>query len=179
MSVQDGHATRGQFYRITSPTGVVHEPPQGRCWTYTAEKFKALDKDGRIYWPKGGDGKPRLKVFAAEAAGLAPLTLWMAAEVGSNADAKRHLRSVALDHRTFDTPKPVGMLERIVEIATNPGDRILDYFLGSGTTAVAAGRLGRRWLGIEQSAATARNFALPWLESEGLSVTVAEVPVSD
>jgi len=161
MNVQAGHATASQFYTVTTPTGVRHDPPPGRCWTYTAERLAELDADGRVHWPRGGHGKPRLKRYQTEVTGLAPFTIWSADEVGDTGSAKRALLSEFRDRQAFDTPKPLGLLERIVAVATDPGDIVLDYYLGSGTTAVAAQGMGRRWIGIERSPRTVEEFALP------------------
>jgi adenine-specific DNA-methyltransferase len=161
MNVQAGHATASQFYTVTTPTGVRHDPPPGRCWTYTAQRLAELNADGRVYWPRGGDGKPRLKRYQTEVTGLAPFTIWSADEVGDTGSAKRALLAEFPDRQPFDTPKPLALLERIVAIATDPGDVVLDYYLGSGTTAVAAQKMSRRWIGIEQSPRTVEEFALP------------------
>jgi adenine-specific DNA-methyltransferase len=169
MNVQAGHATASQFYIVTTPTGVRHDPPPGRCWTYTAERLAELDADGRVYWPRGGDGKPRLKRYQSEVAGLAPFTVWAADEVGDTASAKRSLLAEFPSLQPFDTPKPLGLLERIVSVATDPGDLVLDYYLGSGTTAVAAQLLGRRWIGIERSTRTIEEFAIPRIRSAWIS----------
>jgi adenine-specific DNA-methyltransferase len=165
MNVQAGHGTARQFYTLTTPTGVRHDPSAGRCWTYTRERLAELDADGRVYWPRGGDGKPRLKRYKTEVTGLAPFTIWTADEVGDTGSAKRALLNEFPDIQPFDTPKPLGLLERIVSVATDPGDLVLDYYLGSGTTAVAAQRLGRRWIGVEQSARTLEEFAIPRLRT--------------
>lgn len=165
MTVQSGHATRSQFYTVVTPTGARHDPPPGRCWTYTAERLAQLDADGRVYWPRGGDGKPRLKRYQAESSGLAPFTVWGADEVGDTASAKKALLREFPGRPPFDTPKPLALLERIVEIATDPGELVLDFYLGSGTTAVAAQRLGRPWLGIERSSEVVETFVLPRLET--------------
>ena len=180
MNVQAGHATASQFYTVTTPTGVQHDPPPGRCWTYTAERLAEMDADGRVYWPRGGDGKPRLKRFESEVTGLAPFTIWTADEVGDTGSAKRGLLSEFPSLQAFGTPKPLGLLERIVAIATDPSDLVLDYYLGSGTTAVASQRLGRRWIGIEQSARTIEEFALPrlrtaWDSSPGAGFALARI----
>ena len=165
MSVQAGHGTASQFYTVVTPTGVLHDPPRGRCWTYSRERLLQLDGDGRVYWPRGGDGKPRLKRYASEASTLAPFTIWQAGEVGTTAAAKKALHREFPDLRAFDTPKPLALLERIVAIATDPGDFVLDCYLGSGTTAVAAQSLSRRWIGIERNPDTMRDFALPRIEA--------------
>ncbi|GAB2680750.1 site-specific DNA-methyltransferase [Barrientosiimonas humi] len=180
MNVQAGHATASQFYTLTTPTGDRHDPPPGRCWTYTARRLAELDADGRVYWPRGGSGKPRLKRYQSEVEGLAPFTIWPADEVGDTGGAKRTLLAEFPDRHPFDTPKPLALMERIVAIATDPGDTVLDYYLGSGTTAVAAQRSGRRWVGIEQSAQTVEQFALPriraaWESAPGTGVGVARL----
>ncbi|WP_157008088.1 site-specific DNA-methyltransferase [Agromyces laixinhei] len=166
MSVQAGHATLSQFYTVVTPTGVKHDPPAGRCWTYTEARLAQLVAEGRVYWPRSGDGKPRLKRYRSESGGLAPFTIWTASEVGDTASAKKALLREFPAMAAFDTPKPIGLLERIVEIATNPGDLVLDYYLGSGTTAVAAQRLGRQWVGVERNEDVVDRFVVPRLVSE-------------
>ncbi|HWH00297.1 MAG TPA: site-specific DNA-methyltransferase, partial [Pilimelia sp.] len=165
LSVQAGHATAAQFYTVVSPAGVAHDPPPGRCWAYSRQRLQELIEAGRIYWPKGGHGKPRLKRYRDEATGLAPFTIWGADEVGDNASAKKALLAAFPGQPAFDTPKPEGLLERIVHVATDPGDLVLDCFLGSGTTAAVAHRMGRRWIGVERNPVTVANFALPRLQS--------------
>lgn len=97
--------------------------------------------------------------------GVAPKTWWPASEVGSNQEAKRdHLRKLLAEAPPFETPKPERLLERIVQISTNPAEIVLDCFLGSGTTAAVAHKMGRRWVGIEWSAETVATFARPRLE---------------
>lgn len=171
VSVQAGHATRSQFYTVTTPTGVKHDPPTGRCWAYNQMRLQELDREGRIYWPSGGNGKPRLKRYESEVMGSTPFTLWFAEEVGDTSEAKKSLMSAFPDIPTFDTPKPERLLERIINIATNEGERILDCYLGSGTTAVVANRLNRKWVGVEMNPITIQDFILPRLgmHSDGLS----------
>ena len=166
MTVQSGHATASQFYTVTSPAGEEHNPPPGRCWTFTRERLESLDLEGRVYWPRLGAGKPRLKRYMTEVTTLAPFTIWSADEVGDNASAKKALRKKFPSVDTFDTPKPESLLNRIIEIATDPGDLVLDCYLGSGTTAVAAQQLGRLWIGIEMNDITIQRFALPRLREE-------------
>lgn len=165
MTVQAGHATKSQFYTVETPTGMLHDPPAGRCWAYTAERLAELDNDSRVYWPRGGDGKPRLKRYQSEAAGLAPFTIWPADEVGDTSAAKKSLLREFPGIKAFDTPKPLSLLRRIIEIGTNPGDLILDYYLGSGTSAVAAQELGRRWVGVERNRKVVDSFVVPRIES--------------
>lgn len=164
MSAQAGRATASQFYTITTPTGVQHDPPAGRAWTYTRPRFEELLADNRIYWPRNGHGKPRLKRFPDESEGLVPFDLWPAAEVGENADAKRELVDLLPSVDPFDTPKPERLLERVLHVATDEGDVVLDCFAGSGTTAAVAHKMGRRWVTVERSSATVAKYTLPRLE---------------
>lgn len=103
MSAQDGHATAAQYYTAVTPTGARHDPPKGRCWTYSQPRFEELVADGQVYWPRAGAGKPRLKRFQFEAAGLAPFTIWTADQVGDNASAKKALLHAFPDVAAFDT----------------------------------------------------------------------------
>lgn len=150
-NVQDGHAMASQFYELVAPNGNRHRPPEGRCWVYTKERMKAEIKAGNIWFGKNGNGVPRIKRFLqGSKAGLTPETLWCADEVGTNDDAKKHFLQLFPDQPVFDTPKPETLLGRILHIATDPGDWVLDPYLGSGTTAAVAHKMGRRYIGIEQ-----------------------------
>lgn len=136
------------LYSVTSPSGVTFEPPAGRCWSRLEPEFKRLDDDDRIWWGKDGNSAPRLKMFLSESEdGVIPTTLWASGEqFGFNQDGIRELRTLGLD---FPTPKPERLLQRVLELCTQPGDIVLDSFLGSGTTAAVAHKMGRRYIGIE------------------------------
>jgi adenine-specific DNA-methyltransferase len=164
MSAQAGHGTASQFYALRSPSGDLHEPPPGRCWTYTEARFEQLVSEGRVYWPRGGRGRPRLKRYAHEVVGLAPSTIWTADDVGDNALAKKELLQAFPRQDVFDTPKPERLLVRIIQIGSDPGDLVLDPYLGSGTTAAVAHKLRRRWIGIERENRTVVETALPRLK---------------
>lgn len=164
MSVQAGHATASQFYTLVTPTGAKHNPPVGRCWAYSQKRIADLDREGRIYWPRDGEGKPRLKKYMSEGGGLAPFTIWFADDVGDTSRAKKELLQEFPNQAAFDTPKPIDLLRRIIEISSDPGDLVLDYYLGSGTTAVAAASLGRRWIGVERNPQTVESFVVPRLK---------------
>jgi adenine-specific DNA-methyltransferase len=183
LSAQAGHATDAQYYEVVSPAGVSHSPPAGRCWTYSEARFRELIADGRVYWPRNGHGKPRLKRYQSDGGELAPFTIWSGTEVGDNASAKKALLAEFPTLAPFDTPKPVGLMQRIIEIATDPGDLVLDCFLGSGTTAVAAIATRRRWIGIERSQRALNEFALPRIKrastDNAAHLIMAEVPSSD
>jgi adenine-specific DNA-methyltransferase len=109
---------------------------------------------------RGGIGRKRYQPET----GAAPRTLWLNAEVGHNRTAKAEIKALFPEAVPFATPKPERLLRKIVEIATDPGDLVLDCFLGSGTTAAVAHKMGRRWLGIEFSRETLDTFTAPRLK---------------
>lgn len=154
---------KAQQYKIITPTGVALTPPRGRSWYATEKTYLELLKDNRIWFPKNGNGSPRLKLFAHHLKGLVPFTIWGAADTGTNDDAKRHLLSIFSDSEVFDTPKPESLLERVIHIASNPGDLVVDIFAGSGTTATTAHKMGRRWIIVERNLQTAVDFLMPRL----------------
>lgn len=150
-NVQAGHATPSQFYELSAPSGRKHSPPTGRCWVYTKDRMAKEIAAKNVWFGKDGNGVPRLKRFLSDAkAGLTPETLWTAQQVGTNDSAKKHLLSIFQDPRVFDTPKPEQLIHRLLKISTDPGDLVLDAYLGSGTTAAVAHKMGRRFIGIEQ-----------------------------
>jgi adenine-specific DNA-methyltransferase len=153
LNAQAGHATPNQFYEIISPTGKKINPPTGRCWLLTKERFEEEFKKGNIFFTKNGNGVPRVKKYLNDEniQGLTPETLWVAEEVGTNDSAKKNIIKLFQDgvEKLFETPKPEELIQRILQIATNPGDIVLDSFLGSGTTAAVALKMNRKFIGIE------------------------------
>lgn len=153
----------GQQYVIRNPAGVDLRPPRGRSWFATEPTFRKLLADDRIWWTKNGAGQPRMKNFAIDSLQV-PTTIWSGREVGTNEDAKKHLGVMFPDtDRLFDTPKPESLLQRIIHIATNPGDLVVDIFGGSGSTAAAAHKMGRRWMTSERLVGTAADVLIPRL----------------
>lgn len=149
-NVQAGHAVASQFYTITAPNGRKHVPPNGRCWVYNQQRMELEIAQGNVWFGKDGNGVPRFKKFLSNAGrGMTPETLWFGAEVGTNDHAKKHIRSLFPGEPVFDTPKPESLLARIFDIATNPGDLVLDPYFGSGTTGAVALKMNRRFVGIE------------------------------
>ena len=138
-----------QMYEIIAPDGTVHQPPRGRCWAATVPVYQGYVAENRVYFPKDGKGKPRIKMFAGEEKGLVPTSLWLAGEAGDTEQAKKEILALFDGDTPFATPKPETLISRVIHIATNPGDLVLDSFLGSGTTAAVAHKMGRRWIGIE------------------------------
>ena len=136
-------------YPITTPSGRIVNPPKGRSWMCTRERYEQMLADNRIFFAKNGQGVPRVKRFLSEVKqGSVSRTIFYRADVGDNQEAKREIK--AFNFATvFATPKPERLIERILTLATNPGDLVLDSFLGSGTTAAVAHKMGRRWIGVE------------------------------
>lgn len=150
----DGTAKSGtekQRFPIELPSGRVVRPKQGRYWAFSEKTFNLARQEGRAYFGKKGDSLPIIKRYLDIARdGVAPRTWWSKDDGGTNQSAKRdHLRKILPDIDVFDTPKPEQLIHRILTIATNPGDLVMDSFLGSGTTAAVAHKMGRRWIGIE------------------------------
>lgn len=153
-----------QQYDIVNPAGRVLRPPRGRSWYATENTYLQLLDEDRIWFPRNGAGNPRLKLFAHQIRGLVPFSVWGAAETGTNDDAKRHLQILFPGvENVFATPKPEELLERIIHISTDPGELVVDLFSGSGTTAAAAHKMGRRWIAVERSITTIQKILTPRL----------------
>lgn len=152
-----------QQYAIVNPAGNVLTPPRGRSWYATKPTYEKLKAENRIWFPRNGAGLPRMKLFPDQLRGLVPFSLWGADDGATNDEAKRHLMSMFPDTEIFATPKPEQLLERIIHIGSDPGDLIVDFFAGSGTTAAVAHKMGRRWVVIERSFATVQDFLIPRL----------------
>ena len=140
---QVGHATPSQFYEITTPSGRKYRPPEGRCWAISENTFKQLVEDKRIWFGRKGNSRPRLKRFLSEVEGTTAWTWWPHDEVGHNQEATKELKDLLEGKFAFETPKPLRLICRILQIATNPGDLVLDSFAGSGTTGHAVLQLNR------------------------------------
>ncbi|NNM58091.1 site-specific DNA-methyltransferase [Acidocella sp.] len=138
-----------QMYTINTPGGVSYSPPEGRCWGNIEANFMRLNEEGRMWFGVDGTARPRVKNYLSEAEGVKSWSWWTNKEVGHNQEAKKEIHALFGAVNAFDTPKPERLIQRILNIATNPGDLVLDSFLGSGTTAAVAHKMGRRYIGIE------------------------------
>ena len=137
------------IYELKAPNGKSYFPPQGRCWYYPEEKMMQAIAEGKIFFGKDGMGAPQLKRYLSEVKqGATAMTIWKRDEVGDNQEAKREVR-VFNSESVFSTPKPERLVERVLTLGSDPGDIVLDSFLGSGTTAAVAHKMGRRYIGIE------------------------------
>jgi adenine-specific DNA-methyltransferase len=136
-------------FPVTLPSGRDVFPSAGTSWRYTKEKFSELIADNRIWFGVDGNGRPAIKRFISEVTETIPATtVWRYDEVGHNDEAKKESK-VLFGDGVFGTPKPERLMARILELATNPGDLVLDSFAGSGTTGAVAHKMCRRWIMIE------------------------------
>ena len=136
-------------YPITLPSGRIVTPPESRAWVSSKERFAELVADNRIWFGKDGNSVPAVKKFLSEVKqGMTAMTIWKYTEVGHNQDAKKEVKTFNIDD-VFETPKPERLIERVLTLGSTPGDLVLDSFLGSGTTAAVAQKMGRRYIGIE------------------------------
>jgi adenine-specific DNA-methyltransferase len=139
-------------YPIRTPSGrEIKGPPGGNYWRVSEDNFWQLDADNRIWWGKNGDAIPQIKRFLSEVKqGVTPQTIWSYEEVGHTQEAKKEILKL-FGEDVFLTPKPERLMQRVIHIATNPGDLVLDSVLGSCTTAAVAHKWvaaisGSRWV---------------------------------
>ncbi len=139
------------FYSIKNKVGKDVYPPKGSSWRRPPETMKELEADGRIYWGKDGNAEfPMEKKYLSEVkAGVVNQTWWPYDFAGSTRNASAELKGIFSGEKAFDTPKPEKLLQRIFDLASFQDDFVLDSFLGSGTTAAVAHKMGRRYIGIE------------------------------
>jgi adenine-specific DNA-methyltransferase len=138
------------YYPIKLPSGREVLPARGRSWSVPKESFARLVQDNRIYFGPNGDAMPRRKRFLTEIRGGLVPTTWWASDVAKNEDGRRELKALFPEEAdVFATPKPEALIGRILTLATNPGDLVLDSFAGSGTTGAVCHKMGRRWIMVE------------------------------
>ena len=138
-----------QMYRIVSPAGVEFDPPPGRCWANVESAFRLLLAKKRIWFGADGTARPRIKNFLSEREGVSAWSWWDNSEAGHNQEAKKESIALFGADNAFATPKPERLIKRVLDIATRPGDLVLDSFAGSGTTGAVAHKMGRRWIMVE------------------------------
>ncbi|MGQ5542476.1 site-specific DNA-methyltransferase [Thermophilibacter sp. ZX-H10] len=145
-----------QMYQIETPSGKLIGPPEGRCWKNLQSVYEELRAEGRLWFGESGDGVPRQKNYLCDKPGKTSWTWWTNGEVGHTQEATQEL-AVILGKAVFDYPKPVRLIERILQLATKPNSIVLDSFAGSGTTAHALMKLNeedgghRRFILVELS----------------------------
>ena len=134
------------MYDIQTPSGkTIHHPEKG--WRFSKETFERELSEGKIVFSEDETRIIR-KIYLNDQNGRVPETIWFAEEVGTSREANTEIKTLDFD-TLFDTPKPERLIERVLTLGSNPGDIVLDSFLGSGTTAAVAQKMGRRYIGIE------------------------------
>lgn len=130
-------------YPITTPSGKVVKPTDGRCWFTSSERMAKLIEEGRVWFGEDGGNMPRLKRYLADVQqGMTPTTIWKYSEVGHNQEGRQEVKKLFSDKGYFDGPKPLRLLERILTLGNTKTDSIiLDFFSGSATTAHAVMKL--------------------------------------
>ena len=136
-----GKKSKNTAWTVTAPDGRKLTDR----WRCSPETYQAYLRDKRIYFPEGG--QPNIKIFLNESEGQIPGTFWDGP--GTNEDASKEIEALFGSKSAFDTPKPEALIERILTIASNPNDIVLDSFGGSGTTGAVAHKMGRRWIMVE------------------------------
>lgn len=136
-TAQAGHGTKDQFYTMVTPAGRVIELPDSLCWRFTKHRMEEEIAAGRIWFGADGKGVPRKKTYLYESEGRNLWTWWPNTEVGHTQEATKEITKIFGATAIFDYPKPVRMIQRIIQIATDPDSIVLDSFAGSGTTAHA------------------------------------------
>ncbi len=138
------------YYPLIHPkTGEEVWPKRTRVWAYSRDAYEQHIRDGMLYWGvDGGERTPRLKKFLSGSGDVVPRSVWNYDEAGHTQEAM--IEGLALfSERRFGTPKPERLIDRVLRVATNPDDLVLDSFLGSDTTAAVAHKMNRRWIGVE------------------------------
>lgn len=145
------HAKSGNKngFEYTFKNGYTWRPIPGTFARFSKETLKQYDEEGKIWFGKDGKSIPSVKKYLSEVKnGVTSLTIWTYDEVGHNHEAKTEVKQFN-PADVFATPKPERLIQRVLHLASNPGDLVLDSFLGSGTTAAVAHKMGRRWIGVE------------------------------
>ena len=137
-------------FSYTFKNGVTFTPPAGTFSRFSTERLRQLDNNDEIYFGRDGKAIPSRKTFLSELRniGVCSKTLWRFEDVGHNHEAREEVKAFNPTD-IFDTPKPERLIQRIITLSSNPGDLVLDSFLGSGTTSAVAHKMGRRYIGIE------------------------------
>lgn len=131
-------ASDAYMYPIETPSGRIVMPTASRSWVTSEENYKALKADNRIWFGVKGNNVPRIKTFLSEVQqGTVCKTIWYRTEVGDTQEGTRDLKSIFGKAGAFTNPKPVRLIERIIEIASHDNSIVLDFFAGSGTTGHA------------------------------------------
>lgn len=146
-----GPAVQANIYEIELPSGRKVLPPSGRSWVYSQSRTRELIADNKVYFGANGDSAPSFKRFLTDVQdGVVPMSIWKYDEIGHSQSATQELKKLFDGKAVFTSPKPEKLIARILEIATSEGDIVLDYHVGSGTTAAVAHKMSRQYIAVEQ-----------------------------
>lgn len=163
-----GPAVKENIYEIETPSGRKVYPPTGRSWVLNKKRFDEFVNDHRIWFGPKGSATPSIKKFLSEVKeGITPMTIWEYSEVGHNQDAKREIKIILNQESPFETPKPVRLIKRIIDIGSDKNSIVLDSFAGSGTT-------GHAVLELNKEDGGNRKFILVELEDKVVKEITAE-----
>ena len=137
-------------YEIVAPSGRIINPPAGTCWRFSKDRMQEMIAERRITFGKDGNNRPCVKRFLSEleGKGIVAMTVWHYKDVGENRVAAQEVKAFN-PKDAFTTPKPERLIQRILSLASSPGDLVFDSFAGSGTTGAVAHKMGRRWIMVE------------------------------
>ncbi|OQA21604.1 MAG: Modification methylase MboII [Chloroflexi bacterium ADurb.Bin360] len=149
-NVKGGRYVKSLYYPIVNPqTGEVHYPSSDGNWRYSQEKVAALLANDEIYFGSDGKGRPKLKRFLCDVQEGVPFnTIWV--DTPQGVSGTQEIKELFGSVNLFDTPKPEGLIAQVMQLGSIEGDLVLDFFLGSGTTAAVAHKMGRQYIGLEQ-----------------------------
>ena len=129
--------------------GVTWQPPSGTYWRYSFNNLKKLEKENKIHFNK--NKSPMFKRHLRDVRkGRKVSTLWLGKDIGFNIHGDKEIKELFEGNKVFKNPKPEALLQKIIQISTQPNDIVLDYHLGSGTTCAVAHKMGRQYIGVEQ-----------------------------
>lgn len=137
-----GPANEKNIYPIITPGGREVMPPSGYSWRLSESSFREYIEDNRIWFGEDGNNTPRIKRFLSEVKQtVVPMTVWKYEDVGHSQSASQYLKRLFDDKSYFSYPKPVPLIQRIIELYSNSDSIVLDFFSGSATTAEAVMRM--------------------------------------
>ncbi len=146
-----GPAVQANIYEIELPSGRKVLPPSGRSWVFSQSRTRELIADNKVYFGTNGDSTPSYKRFLSDVQdGVVPMSIWKYDEIGHSQSATQELKKLFDGKSVFSSPKPEKLIARILEISTDEGDIVLDYHVGSGTTAAVAHKMKRQYIAVEQ-----------------------------
>jgi adenine-specific DNA-methyltransferase len=156
-------SSKGSHFSFTFVNGTTWSPPKGTYPRFSLESLTFMDKNNEIWFGRAGNAIPSRKTFLSQVKdGVVAKSMWLKDEVGHNHEAKTEAKFFN-SYEPFPTPKPERLIQRIIHLATHPGDLVLDCFAGSGTTGAVAHKMGRRWIMIEMGE-HAKTHIIPRLE---------------